>query len=143
MLAPSSVEEGLLDLVAQRRPLDSLSLTYRGLSAFHGGEDIDLARCHVAVTQQRQRKQTRWQAQLSMVALPALVRLLLEHEAWVQREPERLAVPDETRANLSIEIGGAKSAIWEWYPGRRIRGVHDFLMKAAPPPLPESSSTTG
>jgi|HubBroStandDraft_2_1064218.scaffolds.fasta_scaffold306340_2 hypothetical protein len=139
---PSSVEEGLLDLAAHRRPLDSLSLTYRGLSVFHGGgEDIDLSCCHVAITQQRQDKQTRGQAQLSTDTLQARVRLLREHEPWVQREPERLAIPDETRATVSIEIGGAKSEIWGWYPGRRIREVHDFLMKVAPPPLSWGPST--
>jgi hypothetical protein len=141
MAAPSSVEGGLLDLAAGRRPLDSLSLTYRGLSVFHrSGEDIDLSRCHVAVTQQRQDEQARWQARLSTDTLQELVGLLRGHEVWLQREPERLAVPDETRATVSIEIGGAKSEIWEWYPGRGIREVHDFLMKVAPPPLPEGEA---
>jgi hypothetical protein len=61
----------------------------------------------------------------------ALTTLLIELQAWKQRVPERRAVPDESRAGLTIRCGAAEARIWEWYndlgKNRRIARVRDAL----------------
>lgn len=61
----------------------------------------------------------------------ALASLLVELKAWKQQVPERRAVPDESRARLTIQCGAAEARIWEWYNdlGRlqRIARVRDAL----------------
>jgi hypothetical protein len=61
----------------------------------------------------------------------ALAALLIELKAWKQRVPERPAVPDESRATLTIRCGGAEARIWEWYNDlgkhRRIARVVEAL----------------
>lgn len=62
----------------------------------------------------------------------AMARLLVEIEAWEQRVPERMPVPDESRASLVVEVGGGRAAIWEWYNdlerNGRIARVRDALL---------------
>jgi hypothetical protein len=61
----------------------------------------------------------------------AVASLLVELKAWKQRVPERIAVPDESRAGLTIRCGGAEARIWEWYNDlgkhQRIARVRDAL----------------
>jgi hypothetical protein len=61
----------------------------------------------------------------------AVAALLVELKAWKQRVPERIAVPDESRAGLTIRCGGAEARIWEWYNDlgkhQRIARVRDAL----------------
>jgi hypothetical protein len=61
----------------------------------------------------------------------ALAMLLIELQAWKQRVPERRAVPDESRARLTIRCGDAEARIWEWYNDlgklQRIARVRDAL----------------
>ena len=52
---------------------------------------------------------------LTQADLQNLIKLLLELKTWEQRVPERIAVPDEGRASLRIQVGPASSEIWEWY----------------------------
>jgi len=71
----------------------------------------------------------------------ALARLLVELKAWKQRVPERRAVPDESRAGLTIRCGVAEARIWEWYNAlaeqRRILRVREALLAAeSPVPAP-------
>ena len=62
-----------------------------------------------------------------------LVHLLLQERAWEQREPERAAQPDESKARLVVEYGKQRSEIWEWYndldKNQRLGKIRD-LMKA-------------
>src|SRR2546423_1866667 len=51
---------------------------------------------------------------ISQAKLLELIKLLIEHEAWAQQTPDRMPVPDESRATLTISAGGATSTIWEW-----------------------------
>lgn len=114
---------------------ETLALSYQGLSVFHGnGEAFELSNATLVGAQQRGRDTVNWRAVLPPETLAKLAKLLLAERAWEQQEPERLAVPDETRARLSLSIGDASAAIWEWYGGRRTKAVRDFLLAAAPPP---------
>ena len=47
--------------------------------------------------------------------LLGLIKLLIELRAWEQQTPEREAVPDESRARLTISVGGQTSKVWEWF----------------------------
>lgn len=69
----------------------------------------------------------------------AVAALLVELKAWKQRVPERIAVPDESRAGLTIRCGGAEARIWEWYNDlgkhQRIARVRDALQALEMPQL--------
>jgi hypothetical protein len=52
-------------------------------------------------------------AEVSRGQLLELIRLLVETEAWEQRAPERMPVPDEGSATLLIRAGGQESTTWE------------------------------
>jgi hypothetical protein len=44
-----------------------------------------------------------------------LAELLEQEHIWSQLEPERKPVPDESRAELTVELGSASATTWEWY----------------------------
>ncbi len=50
-------------------------------------------------------------------------------------EPDRMAIPDESRASLTISAGGAESEIWEWYndldDNRRLSRIRDTMKRLA------------
>jgi hypothetical protein len=75
--------------------------------------------------------ETRAAARVGADRIAELARLLVEIEAWAQREPERPPVPDESRARLSIRFGDERVEIWEWYNdldrNQRIARVRDLL----------------
>ncbi len=75
------------------------------------------------------------QGDLTRAEVEELVRLLLELEAWRQLEPERMAVPDESRALLSISAGEAESEIWEWFndlaDNQRLIRIRDRMKQLA------------
>ena len=62
-----------------------------------------------------------------------MVRLLLEIEAWEQRIPEAMPIPDESRAHLTIHCGSTTSTIWERYndlaKGQRLIRVKEHLQQ--------------
>lgn len=54
------------------------------------------------------------EANVAADELLELLALLVELEAWEQRTPEGdMLLPDESRATLTIRIGGHASSIWE------------------------------
>lgn len=67
----------------------------------------------------------------------ALTKLLVELKAWKQQVRERRAIPDESRAGLTLRCGDAEARIWEWYNdlGRqqRIARVRDALQALETP----------
>lgn len=73
----------------------------------------------------------RTEAEVDPARHRAVASLLVELKAWKQRVPERIAVPDESRAGLTIRCNGAEARIWEWYNDlgkhQRIARVRDAL----------------
>lgn len=69
----------------------------------------------------------------------AVAALLIELKAWKQQVRERRAVPDESRAGLTIRCGAAEARIWEWYNDlgklQRIARVRDALLALETQPL--------
>lgn len=95
-------------------PAAELVVTYSDLHQLHGGLELSI-RGDGKVEQQALRQEVGEPRDLSGAEVEELVRLLLELEAWRQLEPERMPVPDESRATLRIVAGDAESEIWEWY----------------------------
>lgn len=52
-------------------------------------------------------------ATINQQMLLDLVRLLAQLDTWEQRIPDRLPVPDESRATLTISANGSVSRMWE------------------------------
>ena len=65
----------------------------------------------------------------------ALIKLLVKHEAWVQRVPERAAEPDESIARLTISYDKKSTVIWEWYndmrANQRLIEIRELMKKIA------------
>ncbi len=112
--AGDPVAAALEGFLAGERPAADLAITYSDLHQLHGGLELTI-RGDGNVEQQVLREEAGEPHDLSAAEVEELVRLLLETEAWRQREPERMAVPDESRATLAISAGEAASEIWEWY----------------------------
>jgi len=70
----------------------------------------------------------------------ALTSLLVELKAWKQQVRERRAIPDESRAGLTLRCGDAEARIWEWYNdldrNQRIARVRDALQALEAPQRP-------
>ncbi len=70
----------------------------------------------------------------------ALAALLVELKAWKQQVRERRAIPDESRAGLTLRCGDAEARIWEWYNdlgrNQRIARVRDALQALEAPEGP-------
>ena len=64
-----------------------------------------------------------------------VVRLLIEIKAWEQRTPERVPVPDESSATLTLRAGGVEASIWEWQndlaKNARLARVRGLLLELA------------
>jgi hypothetical protein len=54
------------------------------------------------------------QAQLAAEEVLAVVRLLVELDAWEQRVEEENGRVDERKATLTVRTGGASERVWEW-----------------------------
>ena len=67
------------------------------------------------VTQEVVRQQARPVRKLSPKEVRQIVELLIEIKVWKQIVQDRAPVPDESRAYLTVEVGAARSEIWEWY----------------------------
>jgi hypothetical protein len=64
-----------------------------------------------------------------------VIRLLLHTRAWEQLALERMPIPDEVRATLTLKIGDIESSTWELYNnleknGRLVR-VRRLLLELA------------
>ena len=67
--------------------------------------------------------------------LKDLIEKLIAHEAWAQRVPERPAVPDESRAKLTLTVGADSVTVWDWYndlaKNKRLVEIRDLMQKIA------------
>src|SRR5687768_5570131 len=104
-------------LTSGKVPLD-LVITYDDVHGLWGGATIVIRgsgsgeRCEWAVGGV---KPEVFEKAISQKQLLELVNLLIELEAWEQQTADRQLVPDESRATLTISIGGQTSSMWERY----------------------------
>lgn len=115
-------------------PAAELAITYSDLHQLHGGLELTI-RGDGKVEQQALREEVGEPRDLSGTEVAELARLLLELEAWRQLEPERMPVPDESRASLRISAGDAESEIWEWFndlaDNQRLIRIRDKMQQLA------------
>ena len=94
--------------------LQSLKVTYNDLHGLHGGLTLSIDGAG-KVEQQSLRAQVGTPVTVKQSDIKKLITLLIELQAWKQLVPERMPVPDESRATLTIEIEGQSSLLWEWF----------------------------
>jgi hypothetical protein len=110
----SPVAVGLKAFLRGRIPPAQLKITYSDLHPLHGGVRLSVSGSG-EVEQEVVRQRPKPVRKLSSKEVRRLVELLVEVEAWKQIAQERAPVPDESRASLTLEVGGARSETWEWY----------------------------
>lgn len=125
----------LEELQSGKAPLtDGFSVCYDDLHGLHGGLTLTI-KGDGAVAQKAVRVKAGQTRKVTAEQLKALLKLLIELEAWKQKTPERPPVPDESRARLTITVGERQSEVWEWYndlaKGQRIIKVRELMKRLA------------
>lgn len=113
-----SVESSLKRIQTEKNVPPDLTITYDDMHGLWGGTIILIDGSGNGERRERargDRKPKIFSKPIPKEQLMELVRLLIEQEAWEQRTPERESVPDESRATLSISVGGQSVRIWEWF----------------------------
>ncbi len=116
------------------------ALTYDDLHSLHGGLTLTI-RGDGTVEQKAVRQKAGEARTVSPAALRQLAALLEQHRAWEQREAERPARPDESKARLTIAYRGDQVSIWEWHndlaKNRRLIEIREAMKRAAWKELPK------
>jgi hypothetical protein len=108
-----------------------LTVIYDDLHAFHGGMTIELGGDGEATRRDLDKGQeSTAAATLSAEQIKGLLDLLIEQVAWEQRTESRLMVPGESRATLTIRVGGEESSLWEFYNDMEDNGRLITIKKA-------------
>jgi hypothetical protein len=111
--------EGELRAISKNRKLPSdLFLTYDDMHGLWGGMTINIRGSGSGEVRERARGDAKpeiVETTISENRLLELIELLIELRAWEQRTPERPAVPDESKARLTIRVGERTSNVWEWF----------------------------
>lgn len=135
------VEQALRAIANGSRSALDLRVTYDDMHGLWGGTTITVIGEGTCRRIQRLRGATTSQVECGTInagQVQALVRLIVDLQAWEQQIAARPPVPDESRAILSIEIGDASVRIWEWYNdlaqnGRLIRIRDQMLLYSSAP----------
>jgi hypothetical protein len=133
---PHPMEAALRELAAGQGT-GSLLVTYSDLHGLWGGATMTLTGGGEYERTSRDPGGPTVVVQREVAAgrVAAIVRLLLEIEAWEQRVAERPPLPDESRATLTLRCGAAESSIWERFndlaQGQRLARVRDALAELA------------
>jgi hypothetical protein len=129
------VKKMLQDLAQGKGELGKLTVTWDDLHGLHGGLRLTVKGDGTVSQEVVREKAGLPKEKVDEKDLKALVDLLVRHEAWVQKVPERKAVPDESRARLTIAYGGSTVTVWEWFndldKNKRLGEIRDFLKKIA------------
>jgi hypothetical protein len=131
---PAAVKAGLQGILDGKVDRSKLSVSYDDLHGLHGGlrlrisGDGKVAREAVRVDVGEAKEK------VDAKDLDELLKLLVHHQAWEQRVPERPPVPDESRARLEIRVGDASVTIWEWFndlsKNKRLGEIRERMVKA-------------
>ena len=134
-LDPASVKAALSTLAKDDHALKTLTVTYDDMHGLHGGLTLTIYGDGRIEQRAVREKVGQTKSVVASADLYRLVALLQEVEAWDQRVPERMAVPDESRTQLRIALNGHSSAIWEWYndmsKNQRIIRVRELMKQIA------------
>ena len=128
------VQDALAKLAKGDGEWKRFSVTYDDLHPLHGGLTLTIEGSG-KVTQKTLRQKAGDEKEVSEVELKQLVELLQKHKAWDQKEPERPAIPDESKARLVIKYGDDSVTIWEWHndlpKNKRLLEIREAMKKAA------------
>lgn len=114
--APTPLEQALRAAAAGGEVPPDLQVVYDDMHGMHGGTTIRLSGDGTLTSRHMQRGVlTERAGRVPADSVRALVRLLVELQAWEQRTPPRPPVPDESAAGLRIAAGGGQATIWEWF----------------------------
>ncbi len=134
------VQQSLAKLASGEGDWKQFSITYNDLHAFHGGLTLTIDG-RGKVTQKALRQKVGQPKEVSEKELKVLVELLQKHHAWQQKVAERTAVPDESRAHLTITYGNDSVTIWEWYndlsANKRLHVIREAMKKSAWKSIPK------
>jgi hypothetical protein len=115
-----------------------LVVRYDDMHGLHGGTTIEIGGDGRGVWRSRRAREARPREGSFLITegrLRQMVELLVELEIWEQREAERQAAPDESRASVTVEVAGASAECWEWYndlsDNRRLGRVKELLESLA------------
>lgn len=130
-----AVKKALQELAQEKGDLSKLTVTWNDLHAIHGGLRLTIGGDGKATQEAKREKAGELKEKVEAKDVKELVQLLVRHEAWAQRVPERAAVPDESRARLTIAVGDQSVTVWEWYNSlertKRLVEVRDLMKKIA------------
>jgi hypothetical protein len=112
------VEDALKTISKNRKVPPDLTITYDDMHGLWGGTTTIIRGSGIGELRERARGDAK--PQIVETAVPEdklleLVQLLIELRAWEQDTPERQAVPDESKASLTITVGERTSNMWEWF----------------------------
>jgi len=94
----------------------ALAITYDDMHGLWGGVTITIRGDGRVERQSRALGEPTTQVYRTAVdhqLLLDLLRLLVQLDAWEQHIPDRPPLPDESRAVLTISVGGRASRVWE------------------------------
>jgi hypothetical protein len=110
------MEEALKGIVATHSVPADLTVTYDDMHGLWGGTTVTVR--GDGSVERRTRALGAPEAEVTRKQvggheLVDFVRLLVELEAWEQRTADEQPVADESRARLTISVGGGCSSVWE------------------------------
>lgn len=112
----SRIDTILKEIASGARDRLPLSVTYSDIHGLFGGTSLTIQGNgevqQRVVTPSGKACETK---KVTAEQLSNLVSLLVQQQAWEQREPERAPNPDESRVSLNISYEGVAGTIWEWY----------------------------
>jgi hypothetical protein len=131
------VEQQLKDF-AEGHASQNLTIVYSDLHGLWGGVTITLSTSGAYECLERPRDvivPDLLRKTVTPAHIQNVLRLLLETRAWEQHTLERMPLPDEVRATLTLRTGAVESSIWELYNnleknGRLVR-VRRLLLELA------------
>lgn len=142
----SPVEQALQAAASGGAIPPDFAVTYSDMHGMHGGMRVSLAADGTFGWETYSQQQGRSQAEgkVPEEAVRGVIALLVQLRAWEQVTPERMPVPDESRAGLLIRAGGHEARMWEWFNdmhannrlfqiASRMAALRSHVQPAAPP----------
>jgi hypothetical protein len=131
------MEQHLKDF-AQGRATQNLSIVYSDMHGLWGGVTITLSTSGAYERLERTRGAivpNLLHRTVTSAHVKEVIRLLLETRAWEQLALERIPLPDEVLATLTLRTGEVEASAWELYnnleKNRRLVRVRRLLLDLA------------
>lgn len=114
-----SVERALQTTLTSGQVPPDLVITYYEGGGLWGDETTVIirgsGRGERRMRKRRNAKPKVYKTTLTQNQLLELIKLVASLKAWERQTPDRNGVPDEGRVNLTINVGGQRSSVSEWF----------------------------